>query len=174
MRRMFRFQTFFTLLALCLLVSGMTARVAAQDDPTATSPIVGVWLAPPLADDTGSIISFSSDGIVADQETDGTFASGAWAATDATTGTATFVFFMNSDEFSGSIIIRVALAYDEASDTLTATYNVTGAAPDGSVPWADEESVSRTLTRMPVEGPDMVGQPLDGLIAPAAEATPVA
>lgn len=176
MLRMLRFKTAFPMLALCLLLGvGAAARVGAQDAATtATSPIVGVWVTPQTADDTGSIVSFSSDGIVHDQETDGTIATGTWEATGAATGTATFVFFMSSEEFSGAIVIRATLTYDDATDTLTAAYTVTGATPDGTVVWSDDTQVSKALTRMAAQGPEMAGQPLDGLVAPAAAATPTA
>lgn len=178
MRGFKRLNVIFAVMALCLVVGGgRTAQVAAQDDPTATSPIVGVWTTPPTAEASGSITALSSDGIVVDHDTDGTSALGTWEATGATSGTATFVFFMSepADQFTGTIIVRATLAYDEATDTLTVSYDATGVSPDGTVVFGGGELETLTLTRMPVEGPEMGGQPLDGLVgAPVAspEATP--
>lgn len=175
MHALIRFRTLFALVALCLLMGGTMTQVAAQDAATtAGSPLVGVWLVPPTAEDTGSIIALSSDGIVVDHETDDTLGTGVWNATGPTSGVMTFVFFMASEEFTGNIIIRANLDYDEATDTLTASYNVTGTTPDGTVVWAQEELSSNTLTRMPAQGPDAGTLPLDGISAPATAATPTA
>jgi hypothetical protein len=168
------------LAALCLMLvggGGIAARVAAQDAAsTAGSPFVGVWIAPPLGEETGSITTLSSDGIVVDHETDGTSAIGAWEATGPTSGTITFVFFLNepADEFTGSVIIRATLEYDEATDTITASYAVTGALADGTIVFSSDELATTTLSRMPVQGPEMAGQPIEGLIGATAspEATP--
>lgn len=163
MHTLFRFRTAFVLLALCLAIGvGMTTRVAAQDDPTATSPIVGVWVAPPRGEETGSITSFSADGTLVDHETDGTAALGAWEATGPTSAIATFVFFTNEDDFTGTATIRARLEYDEATDSISASYSVTGALPDGTVVWSSEELSTTTLTRLPVEGPDVAGASIDG------------
>jgi hypothetical protein len=153
-------------LALCLMLvgsAGMWARVTAQDAAsTAESPVVGVWIAPPQGDEAGSITSFSADGSLVDHETDGTSALGAWEATGPTSATATFVFFANDEEFTGNVIIRATLEYDEANDSISASYNVTGALPDGTVVWSSEELSTTTLTRLPVQGPDMTGEPIGG------------
>ena len=52
---------------------------------------------------------------------------------------------------------------------------VTGALADGTVVFGGDELDTTTLTRMPVQGPEMGGMPIDGLVGvPAAspEATP--
>lgn len=158
--------------------SAMTASVAAQDAATtADSPIVGVWIAPPMGEETGSITTFSSDGALVDQESDGTAGLGSWEATGPTSGTATFVFFASDDEFTGNVIIRAALEYDAETDSLNASYTVTGMTSDGTVVWSSEEASKTALTRLPVQGPEMGGQPIDGLVSvPMAspEATPSA
>ena len=160
-------KTALALAALCLMLAGsggMAARITAQDAPsTAESPIVGVWVAPPQGEESGSITTLASDGSLVDQETDGTSAIGAWEATGPDTGTATFVFFVNDEEFTGNVIIRATFEYDEATDSLNASYSVTGALADGSVAWSSEELSTTTLTRFPVQGPEMAGQPIDGL-----------
>lgn len=171
MHALTRFKTLFALVALCLLMGGTMTQVAAQDAATADSPIVGVWLAPPTPDETGSILILTSDGALVDHETDGTLGTGVWNATGPTSGVLTFVFFMTSDEFTGNIIIRATLDYDEATDTLNANYNITGTTPDGTVVWAQQELTPKTLTRMPAQGPDVGNLPLDGLSAPAEAAT---
>lgn len=167
------------LAALCLMLvggSGIAARVAAQDAAsTADSPMVGVWVAPPSEEESGFITALSSDGIVVDHETDGTSAIGTWESTGPTSGTITFVFFMNDEEFTGNVIIRATLEYDEAIDTITASSTFTGALADGTIVFGGDELDTTTLTRMPVQGPEMAGQPIEGLIGvPAAspEATP--
>ena len=159
-------KTAIALAALCLMLVGgsaMAARVAAQDAAsTADSPIVGVWVAPQRGEETGSITNLSADGTLVDHETDGTFALGAWEATGPTSATATFVFFANDEEFTGNVIIRATIEYDEATDSISASYNATGALPDGTVVWSSEELITTTLTRLPVEGPDMAVGPLEG------------
>lgn len=175
MHALFRFKTVFAILALCLLMAaGGSSRVFAQDDPTASSPIVGVWVVSPVGDESGSIIALSSDGVVVDHETDGSTAIGAWEATGPTSGVMTFVFFFNepADDFTGSVIIRATLTYDDATDTVAVSYTVTGASPDGTVVFSDEALSAATLTRLAPQGPDDVGQPIEALILVPA-ATPV-
>ncbi len=166
MHTLFRFKTAIALAALCLMLAGsgaMVARVTAQDAAsTAASPIVGVWVAPPRGEESGSITSFSADGTLVDHETDGMSALGAWEATGPTSANATFVFFTNDDEFTGSIIIRATLEYDEATDSISASYSATGALPDGTVVWSSEELSTTTLTRLPVQGPDIAAEPIGG------------
>jgi hypothetical protein len=166
MQTLFRFKTAIALVALCLMMAGsgaMVARVTAQDAAsTADSPIVGVWVAPPQGEEAGSITSFSADGSLVDHETDGTFALGAWEATGPTSATATFVFFANDEEFTGNIMVRATLEYDEATDSISASYGVTGTLPDGTVVWSSEELITTTLTRLPVEGPGMAGGAIEG------------
>lgn len=170
-----RLRVVFTLLAFGLLMGvAFTARVAAQDDTTATSPIVGVWVMPPMGENAGSVTTLSSDGIVIDSETDGPWGIGAWEATGPDTGVMTFVFQISEPdaEFTGSIIIRASLTYDAATDTLAARYTVTGAASDGAIVFTDETPVDVTFTRFPAQGHEHVGEPIDGLIS-AEAATPV-
>jgi hypothetical protein len=166
MHTLFRFKTAIALVALCLMLAGssaLVARVTAQDAAsTADSPIVGVWVAPPRGEEAGSITSFSADGSLVDHETDGTAALGAWEATGPTSANATFVFFANDEEFTGNVIVRATLEYDEATDSISASYGITGTLPDGTVVWSSEELSTITLTRLPVEGPGMAGGPIEG------------
>jgi hypothetical protein len=166
MHALFRFKTIIALAALCLMLTGsgaMMARVTAQDAAsTAESPIVGVWVLPPQGEEAGSITSFSADGSLVDHETDGTFALGAWEATGPSSAIATFVFFANDEEFTGNITIRATLEYDDAADSISASYSVTGTLPDGTVVWSSEELITTTLTRLPVEGPEMAADPIGG------------
>ena len=174
-------KTALALAALCLMLVGgvgMATAAAAQDAAaTAASPLVGIWVTSPSGDEGGSITALSSDGIVVDHEADGTTAIGTWEATGPTSGTITFVFFMNepADQFTGTVIIRATLEYDEAADSVSASYLVSGARQDGTIVFADDEPSTTTLTRMPVQGPDMAANPIDALTsAPVAspEATP--
>ena len=166
MHALFRFKTAIALVALCLMMAGsgaMVARVTAQDAAsTADSPIVGVWVLPPQGEEAGSITSFSTDGSLVDHETDGTFALGAWEATGPSSAIATFVFFANDEEFTGTVIVRATIEYDEATDSISASYSATGALPDGTEVWTSEELSTTTLTRLPVEGPGMAGGPSEG------------
>ena len=159
MHALFRFKSVIALAALCLMLAGsgaMVAQVMAQDAAsTAESPIVGVWVAPSEGEESGSITSFSADGTLVDHEADGTFALGAWEATGPTSAIATFVFFANDAEFTGSITIRASLAYDEATDSISASYDAIGVLPDGVVVWESDELSTTNLTRLPVQGPEL-------------------
>ena len=174
-------KTAIALAALCLMLvggSGIATRVSAQDtNSTADSQLVGVWVTSPSGEESGSITALSSDGSVVDHEADGSSAIGTWEATGPTSGTVTFVFFQNEpgDQFTGNVIIRATIEYDEATDSVTANYTVTGAMVDGTIVFGDSELVTTTLSRMPVQGPEMGGQPIDALTsAPVSspEATP--
>ena len=154
-----------TALFLMLAGAGVAARVAAQDAATTMdSPFVGTWIAPPRGAETGSITTFTSDGTIVDLESDGTSAVGAWEATGPNLATATFVFFVSSpDDFTGTAIIRAAIEYDEATDSISASYHITGAQTDGAIVFSSQELTTTTLTRLPVQGPEMTGKPIDGL-----------
>jgi hypothetical protein len=159
-------KTAIALAALCLLLAGgggIARQALAQDAAsTANSPIVGVWVAPPRGEESGSITSFSADGSLVDHETDGAAALGAWEATGPTSAIATFVFFANEDDFTGTSTIRATLEYDQATDSITASYSGSAALPDGTVVWTSEELITATLTRLPVQGPEMAGASIGG------------
>ena len=84
-----------------------------------------------------------------------------------------FIFFADEESgASGSIIIRAALEYDEATDTASGTYTVTGAGYDGTVFFTDDGTV--TATRVPAEGPEMGGNPIPALVVGTPVASPAA
>jgi hypothetical protein len=161
-------KTALALATLCLMLAGagVAARVVAQDAATtAHSPFVGTWVAPPRGVETGSITTFTSDGTIVDLESDGASAVGAWEATGPNSATATFVFFVSSpDDFTGTAIIRAAIEFDEATDSISASYSITGAQTDGVIVFSSQELTTTTLTRLPVQGPEMAGKPINGLL----------
>lgn len=157
------------LTALCLMIvgsGGLVTRVGAQDaTATAGSPIVGVWVVN-VGGET-SITSFGADGALVDIESTGGTGVGAWSATGPTSGSATFIMFFADENqaAAGSAVLRITMDYDEASDSLTLGYSVTGMMPDGSVISEYTDQGTGTATRLPIEGVEMVGTPFAGFVA---------
>ncbi|MEZ4504392.1 MAG: hypothetical protein R2848_19995 [Thermomicrobiales bacterium] len=160
--------------ALLLVASmGVAGSSLAQDAASTDGhPLVGSWVID--AGDSPALASFTSDGIAIDVESTGEVGIGTWSATSETAGNLTFVIFFADDEsgISGSIIIRAALEYDEATDTASGTYSVTGVGYDGTVYFTEDGAV--TASRVPAEGPEMGGNPIPALVVGTPVATPAA
>jgi hypothetical protein len=156
-----------------VLAAGSAERVVAQDISAEGHPLVGTWIID-AGDDGPAIASLTNDGIAIDVESTGEVGLGSWSATSATAGNVTFVLFFEDTEndVAGSIIIRATLDYDEATDTASGTYTVTGVGFDGMDYFSDDGVV--TANRLLAEGPEMGGTPIPGLVTAPPEATPAA
>ncbi|MCA9859290.1 MAG: hypothetical protein KC438_06180 [Thermomicrobiales bacterium] len=138
-----------------------TPQVGAQDaESTVDHPLVGSWII--VADGVPSIVSLSSDGLVSDIEATGEVGLGSWAATSPTSGNVTFGFFIDFHGTPAAVVIRASLDYDESSDSVSATYSVTGQTLEGSVLFT--ETGVADATKFPAEGPESGGAAIPGLI----------
>lgn len=141
----------------------------AQDtssDSLVGHPVVGAWAL--LAEGEVSVIAFTSDGIVMDSEQDGASGVGSWESSGDSSAAFTFIILATEEENALSIAIRGTMEVDASGDTATVDYSFTVVAADGTVYFAD--SGSAPASRIPVEGPELVGSPVAGF--PVVSGTP--
>lgn len=142
----------------------------------AEHPAVGTW-----AVDTGgeaSVFAFTSDGVMFDTEQDGSSGVGSWDAKDDSTATFTLVI-LNTDEGNAySLVVRGEFAVDDSGDAASLTYSLTVLGTDGTVLYSESGAADAQggtaghATRIPVEGPEIVGTPISGF--PVFASTPAA
>ena len=152
----------------------------AQDDtPDAAAghPLVGAWAVRADANQVGppGLVVFTDEGVVLDTSTTGANGIGSWAPTGPRTAEATWVYVGATQEgrHAGSTVFRVAIAVDGAGDTFAAEVSRTDATADGAAREAFRGTGSGV--RIPVEGLDAAGLPLEAVLLPATPAaTPAA
>lgn len=137
-------------------------------DSLANHPVVGAWML--SADGEPSVTAFTSDGIVMDSELDGSSGVGSWNAVDESTAAFTLILLATEDDNPMSIVIRGTMEIDASGDTGTLDYSFTVVALDGTVYFS--ASGTGSATRIPVEGPELVGSPVAGF--PVIAGTPAA
>lgn len=164
--------------ALAAAVAGVaTPRIAAKvAAPTAEArhPFVGTWIVDTIsAADTDSpeVAVVTADGLVVGQGAT-RVAAGTWEAIDDRTAMLTLVSVFDRPEGAGYIVVRGPHQVDETGNawTCACTFTVVGA--DGSV--LDSGDAPADARRLPLQGPEMAGQPLGELPAwtPPVAATP--
>ncbi len=151
-----------------LLTVGVRSGVVAQEEtPAATvqHPLVGTWLFtfPAESGMTPALVSYTDDGVLIQNELDGTSANGVWEATGERTARITLVFLAEDEAggFAGAAKVRGEAEVDETGDGLTGEFTVEGTMTDGSV-FPVGEGTAQGL-RIAVEGPEAMGTPMAGI-----------
>lgn len=161
---------------LALAAAGRGTSTVAQQGTATTAghPLVGTWRLtfadphqPPTLD------TFHADGTMTQIGTPDDQGAGVWQATGDRTANVTIVF-MNTDDkgnYQGTATVRATAEVDASGDAFTATYNVEGQAPDGTVVFAQGSSTV-TAKRVKVEPMSALATPAPGIGTPAPAASP--
>ena len=171
--------------AVVLVIVGMigigTSRLStsAQDATPTTQqhPLVGTWVVDTISaseNDSPEIAVITADGGVIGQGAN-RVAGGRWQAIDEHSAELTLVTVFEKAGVGRYVIVRGPHTVDETGDAWTCecTFTVVGA--DGTV--LDSGSAPASGRRLPLQGMDMVGQPLDEVpvwvpLQPEATPTP--
>lgn len=160
------FHSFSILVA--LIAAGGIAQgalpAAAQDatpTDTASHPIVGTWIVDTVvATDTDSpeIGIFMADGTMVGQGAN-RVAGGSWEPVDDRSVTLTLVTVSDQGGVGAYVVVRGTHVLDDSGNRWTCDdCSFTVVAADGTV--LDSGTAPASATRLPVQGPDMVGTPL--------------
>ena len=162
-----------------IAISGMRDLQTSAQDATPASleghPLIGTWMVDTdIATDTDlpEVGIFTSDGSVFGLGAT-RWVSGAWEATDGSTGSVTMAGVFAADG-GGYAVLRGLHVVDETGNAWSCDCTFTIVAPDGSV--VASGMATAHATRLPIESADAVGSPLAGFPTwtPATEATPAA
>jgi len=160
-RRMLMLGGGLTLLVLTAIGSGGLAASAQDATPTTeVHPFVGTWVVDTVSaseNDSPEIAVVTADGVVIGQGANRA-AGGRWQAIDEQTVELTLVSVYEKDGVGRYMIVRGPHTVDETGDawTCACTFTIVGA--DGTV--LDSGSAPASGRRLPLQGMDMVGQPL--------------
>ena len=153
-------------------------QTAAQDATPATAavhPFVGTWVVDTLVGsdaDSPEIALVTPDGRLAGLGAN-RVAGGTWEAVDDNTAMLTLVTVWDRDGDGGYAVIRGPHVVDETGDAWTCECTVTIVGADGAV--RDAIRTQATGSRIPIQGPEMIGTPLDEVFTwtpPQPMATP--
>lgn len=164
--------------AIAVLLIGDWRGATAQDATPATKtthPFVGSWIVDTIVAsdaDSPEIAIVTPDGQLAGLGAN-RVAAGTWEAIDDHTAMLTLVSVFDGPDGAGYIIVRGPHTVDATGNawTCACTFTVVGA--DGTV--LDSGDAPAAGRRLPLQGPDMVGQPLAEVprwTSPFAAATP--
>jgi hypothetical protein len=154
---------FSIIVALAGAVGLNTRAVTVAQDATpgaATHPFVGTWIVDTIsASDTDSpeIAVVTADGGVIGQGAN-RVAGGRWEAVDEHTVNLTLATVFDNAEGAGYLVVRGPHTVDETGDAWTCECTFTVVAADGTV--LDSGSAPASGRRLPLQGVDMMGQPL--------------
>jgi hypothetical protein len=129
--------------------------------PMAGHSLVGTWIVDRIPDDPTEIPTYNvitADGLVIDPTQGG---AGVWEATGP--DTANFTLSGTIAELGAYFVVRGSLTVDAGGETATNSYSAWTVAADGST--MDELTIAQATaryTRLRIEPPDAVGQPLAG------------
>lgn len=145
-------------------VAGMAAPRIAADVATpaadAPHPFVGAWIVDTVSGsdtDSPEVAIVTADGQVVGQGAN-RVAAGTWEAIDDRAAMLTLVSVFDRPEGAGYIVVRGPHRVDASGEawTCACTFTVVGA--DGRV--LDSGDAPASARRMPLQGPEMAGQPL--------------
>lgn len=143
-------------------IGHVSPRASAQEatPTTATHPFVGTWVVDTISaseNDSPEIAVVTADGGVIGQGAN-RVAGGRWQAVDDHTVELTLVSVFEQDGVGRYVVVRGPHTVDAMGDAWTCecTFTVVGA--DGTV--LDSGSAPASGRRLPLQGMDLVGQPL--------------
>jgi hypothetical protein len=160
-------RTLITSIAIVLLVGliavgGGSLRTAAQDATPAPEDhtLVGTWIVDTISaseNDSPEIAVVTSDGGVVGLGAN-RVAGGRWQAIDEQAAELTLVTVFEQEGVGGYVIVRGPHTVDETGDAWTCECTFTVVSADGTV--LDSGSAPASGQRLPLQGMDLVGQPL--------------
>jgi len=138
--------------------SSLPSRAQEATPSTATHPFVGTWVVDTLVasnNDSPEIAIVTSDGRLAGLGAN-RVAGGTWEAVDDHTAMLTLVTVFDKPSGAGYAVIRGPHVVDASGDHWTCECTVTIVGADGTVQQAIHTQA--TGTRLPMEGPERIGQ----------------
>jgi hypothetical protein len=143
-------------------LGGGTQITAAQDATpiTAMHPLVGTWVVDTISaseNDSPEIAVITADGGVIGLGAN-RVAGGRWQAIDEHSAELTLVSVFEKEGVGRYVIVRGPHTVDETGDAWTCKCTVTVVSADGTV--LDSAAVPASGRRLPLQGMDLVGQPL--------------
>jgi hypothetical protein len=151
------------LMVMALVASGGGGLATSAQDATpttATHPLVGTWIVDTILaseNDSPEIAVFTADGGVIGQGANRA-AGGRWQAIDDYSAELTLVSVFEKAGVGRYTIVRGPHTVDETGDAWTCECTFTVVSADGTV--LDSGSAPASGRRLPLQGMDLVGQPL--------------
>jgi len=143
-------------------LGGGTQLTAARDatPTTVTHPLVGTWIVDTISareNDSPEIAVITADGGVIGLGAN-RVAGGRWQAIDEHAAELTLVSVFEKEGVGRYVIVRGPHTVDQTGAAWTCECTVTAVSADGTV--LDSASVPASGRRLPLQGMDLVGQPL--------------
>ena len=175
MRRNVLFAPFVVAVMTVVAVGWIKPGTAAQEETPANHPFVGTWVVDTISAsdaDSPEIAVVTADGGVVGQGAN-RVAGGRWEAVDDRTVDLTLATVFDNAEDAGYLVVRGPHTVDVTGDAWTCECTFTVVSADGAV--LDSGSAPASGRRLPLQGVDMMGQPLTEVpiwVSALAAATP--